>query len=67
MVPELQFPPALRRRSQQSLRAVLSRALIRATILTTAPGPNGAGAAGPAVGAGTGGAGEPPTGPMAPA
>eukprot|EP00969_Alexandrium_andersonii_P057702 2542955-Alexandrium_andersonii.AAC.1 len=70
MVPERRLPTAPRRKAQTPDRATLTRALIRAPIraatTTTAPGPIGAGAVRPAIGAGIGGVGEPPTGPMAP-
>eukprot|EP00969_Alexandrium_andersonii_P063903 2814942-Alexandrium_andersonii.AAC.1 len=65
MVPGLQLPTAPRPEAQRPTRATLVRALIRATTTTTALGPNGAGAVGPAFGAGAGGIGGPPTGPLA--
>eukprot|EP00969_Alexandrium_andersonii_P346660 15326206-Alexandrium_andersonii.AAC.1 len=68
MAPERRLPPVPRQEAQTLIRALiraLMRALIRAATTTTAPGPNGAGAVGPAIGAGIGEAGEPPTGPLA--
>eukprot|EP00969_Alexandrium_andersonii_P012583 548179-Alexandrium_andersonii.AAC.1 len=67
MVPVTPLPTELHQAMQdrRRIRASPIRALIRATP-PTAPGPNGAGAAGPAIGAGIGGAGETPTGPPGP-